>query len=95
MKLIVHLHQQITTTTKNINNMTTATITKTFGQLTIGTVVNFYRSVTADDTNFVVLRQYTDKWGHYTEVLNIETFEKDNFTQHTIIQNCWSIVKEN
>ena len=68
---------------------------KTFGQLTQGTVINFYRPVTADDTNFVVLRQYEDKWGSFTEVLNLETFEKDNFTQHSKIENQWSIVKEN
>jgi hypothetical protein len=73
----------------------TTTETKTFGQLTQGTVVNFYRSVTADDTNFVVLRQYTDKFGHYTEVLNLSTFEKEEFVQHTKIENLWSIVKEN
>ena len=69
--------------------------TKTFGQLTLGTVINFYRSVTADDTNFVVLRQYEDKFGLFTEVLNLETFEKDCFTQHSKIENQWSIVKEN
>ena len=69
--------------------------TKTFGQLTQGTIVNFYRPVTADDTNFVVLRQYEDRWGTFTEVLNLETFEKDSFTQHTKIENIWSIVKEN
>ena len=68
--------------------------TKTFGQLTQGTIVNCYRPVTADDTNFVVLRQYEDRWGTFTEVLNLETFEKDSFTQHTKIENLWSIVKE-
>lgn len=68
---------------------------KTFGQLTQGTVVNFYRSQTADDTNFVVLKQYTDKWGNHTEVLNLETFEKDSFPQHRLVENLWSIVKEN
>ncbi len=67
----------------------------TFGELTQGTVINFYRSVTADDTNFVVLRQYEGKWGHFTEVLNLETFEKDEFPQHSIVQNFWSIVKSN
>lgn len=74
--------------------MTTAG-TKTFGQLTQGTVVKFYRPSTADDTNFVVLKHYTDKWGLSTEVLNLETFEKDSFSQHTKIENLWSIVKEN
>lgn len=69
--------------------------TKTFGQLTQGTVVNFYRSVTADDINFVVLRQYKDRWGDFTEVLNLQNFEKDSFTQHTKIENQWSIVKQN
>ena len=58
--------------------MNTITETKTFGQLTQGTVVNFYRSVTADDTNFVVLRQYAHNMGLlFTEVLNLSTFEKD------------------
>ena len=69
--------------------------TKTFGQLTQGTVINFYRPVTGDDTNFVVLRQYQDRWGSFTEVLNLETFEKDSFTQNTKIVNQWSIVKDN
>lgn len=75
--------------------MTTLIEKKTFGQLTQGTVINFYRSVTADDTNFVVLRQYSDKWGFFTEVLNLSTFEKDSFPQHSIVQNFWSIVKSN
>jgi len=74
--------------------MTTST-SKTFGQLTQGTVINFNRCVTADDTNFVVLRQYSDKWGDFTEVLRLDTFEKDCFTQHTKVENFWSIVKEN
>jgi hypothetical protein len=67
----------------------------TFGQLTIGTVINYSNCVTADDTNFVVLRQFEDRFGNFTEVLNLETFEKDNFTQHSIIGNFWTIVKEN
>jgi hypothetical protein len=73
----------------------TTTETLKFGQLTQGTVINFNRSVTADDTNFVVLKQYEDMFGKFTEVLNLETFEKDTFTQHTKIENFWSIVKEN
>jgi dTDP-4-dehydrorhamnose 3,5-epimerase-like enzyme len=71
------------------------TTINTFAELTQGTVINFYRSTTADDTNFVVLRQYQDQWGLFTEVLNLETFEKDSFTQHTKIENFWSIVKQN
>ena len=71
------------------------TTTETLGQLTQGTVVNFCRPVTADNTNFVVLRQYEDRWGSFTEVLNLETFEKNIFTQSTKIKNEWSIVKEN
>lgn len=74
--------------------MTTAG-TKTFGQLTQGTVVKFYRPATADDINFVVLKHFIDKWGFSTEVLNLETFEKDSFSQYTKIENQWSIVKEN
>ncbi len=71
------------------------TITKTFGQLTVGTVINFYRSTTADDTNYVVLRQYEDRFGNFTEVLNLTTLEKDSFTSHSEIKNFWTIVKEN
>jgi hypothetical protein len=73
----------------------TTTETLKFGQLTQGTVINFNRMVTADDTNFVVLKQYEDMFGKFTEVLNLETFEKDTFTQHTKIENFWSIIKEN
>jgi Cft2 family RNA processing exonuclease len=71
------------------------TSTTTFGELTQGTVINFYRSVTADNTNYVVLRQYQDRFGLHTEVLNLETFEKDEFPQHRIVENSWSIVKAN
>jgi hypothetical protein len=71
------------------------TTTKTFGELKKGTVINFYRSVTADDTNFVVLNQYEDMWGKFTEVLNLSTFEKDSFTQHSKVENFWTIIKEN
>jgi hypothetical protein len=69
--------------------------TKKFGELKQGTVINFYRSVTADDTNFVVLNQYEDMWGKFTEVLNLSTFEKDSFTQHSKVENFWTIIKEN
>lgn len=68
---------------------------KTFAKLTIGTVINFNRCTTADNTNFVVLRQYEDRWGKFTEVLNLESFEKDAFPQHSKIEGHWSIVKEN
>ena len=67
---------------------------KTFGDLKIGTVINYYRCTTADDTNFVVLDQFEDRFGKWTNVLNLETLEKDMFTQHSKIENCWSIVKE-
>lgn len=71
------------------------TITKTFGQLTVGTVINFYRSTTADDTNYVVLRQYEDRFGNFTEVLNLTTLEKDSFMSLSEIKSFWTIVKEN
>jgi len=68
---------------------------KTFGELTQGTVINYRNNVVADDTNFVVLRQYENRFGKWTEVLNLDTYEKDFFTQHTKTQNLWTIVKEN
>jgi len=67
---------------------------KTFSRLKKGTVINFNRATTADDTNFVVLSQYEDNYGKWTEVLNLETLEKDCFMQHTQIINFWSVVKE-
>ena len=69
--------------------------TKTFGQLTIGTVINYSNSITAENTNYVVIKQYNDNFGYFTEVLDLSTFEKDSFTQHSIVYNNWSIVKEN
>jgi len=71
------------------------TTLKTFAQLTQGTVINFRRTTTADDTNYVVLDQFEDRFGLFTQVLNLETFEKDYFTQHTEIKGFWSVVKEN
>ncbi|CAB4204011.1 hypothetical protein UFOVP1393_16 [uncultured Caudovirales phage] len=75
--------------------MTTTFETLKFAELTQGTVINFNRMVTADDTNFVVLKQYEDMWGKFTELLNLDTFEKETITQHTKVENCWSIVKAN
>ena len=69
--------------------------TTTFSQLTLGTVINFNRCVTADDTNYVILRHYEDRFGNFTEVLNLTTLEKDSFTSKTEIKNFWTIVKEN
>jgi len=75
--------------------MKTLETTKTFGQLTQGTVVNYSNMTMADDTNFVVLRQYEDRFGAWTEVLSLDTFEKDCYMQHNKIDGMWSIVKEN
>ena len=75
--------------------MKTTFETLKFAELTQGTVINFNRSVTADDTNFVVLKQYEDMFGRFTELLNLDTFEKDTITQHTKVENFWSIVKAN
>lgn len=68
---------------------------KTFGKLTTGTVVNYTNHVTADNTNFVILEHYEDRWGKSTKVLNMNTLELDSITQHTEIKNQWSIVKDN
>ena len=75
-------------------DMATSIQTLTFGELQIGSVINYSNSVTADDTNYVVLYQYQDKWGSYTMVLNMETLEKDSFAQHTPIHLRWSLVKK-
>lgn len=71
------------------------TTTQTFGQLAPGSVINYYRGVTADNTNYAVLRQYEDRFGSWTEVLNLETFDKDCFSSNTEFTNFWTIVKEN
>jgi len=69
--------------------------TKTFGKLTTGTVINYYCGVTAQDTDFVILEQFESRFGKFTKVLNKETNEIDQFTQHTKIELRWSIIKEN
>lgn len=74
--------------------METSIQTLTFGQLAIGSVVKYSNAIYAEDTNYVVLYQYEDKWGSFTMVLNMETLEKDSFTQHTRIQLRWSLIKE-
>jgi hypothetical protein len=74
--------------------METSIQTLTFGQLAIGSVVKYSNAIYAEDTNYVVLYQYEDKWGAFTMVLNMETLEKDSFTQHTRIQLRWSLIKE-
>jgi hypothetical protein len=86
--MFVYLYQ-LTTTKKHA-----MTISRTFAELTQGSVVNFRRLVTADDTNFVVLGQYKDPYGDFIEVLNLDTFEKESFAQHTKIEGFWSIIKE-
>jgi len=67
---------------------------KIFGNLAIGTVINFNRCTTADNTNYAVLRQYEDRFGLFTEVLNLESFEKDCYPQHSEVTGFWSVVKE-
>ncbi len=82
--------------TNSIKNFRRKNIsTKNFGQLTIGTVINYYCGVTAQDTDYVVLQQLEDRWGKFTKVLNKENNEIERFTQHTEIKLSWSIVKTN
>ena len=73
----------------------TTTQTKKFGELTVGTVINYTNLIIAENVDYVILEQYTDKWGNYTKVLNKETNEIDSFTQKTLVYQRWSIVKEN
>ena len=68
---------------------------ETIGTLTIGTVINYTNNVTATNTNYVILSHYTDKWGYFTKVLNMETLDLDEFTNHTPMTGLWSIIKEN
>ena len=70
-------------------------VVKTFGELTVGTVINYSNMTTAQDTDYVVLYQYEDQWGKWTKVLNKETNEVDMFAQHTKTEIRWRIVKEN
>ncbi len=71
------------------------TTAQSFGTLSTGTVINFNRCTTADNTNYVVLRQYEDQFGSWTEVLNLDSLEKDCYMQHSKVEGSWSIVKEN
>lgn len=62
-------------------------------QLEQGDVINYNNPITAEDINYVVLCHYENKWGKFTEVLNLETYKKESFTQHTRIEKQWSLVK--
>jgi hypothetical protein len=68
---------------------------KTFKELTTGTVINYTNNIVADDIDFVVLKQYSDKFGNFTLLLNKQTNELENITSHTPISVRWSIVKIN
>ncbi len=68
---------------------------KTFGQLTQGTVINSYHPTIGSDTNYAVLAQVEERFGKFTILLNLFTFEKEKIMQHTEVKNQWSIVKEN
>ena len=67
---------------------------KTFGDLKIGTVVNFFRPTTADDTDFVVLKQTESRFGSFTQMLNKKNNNIEPRSQHTEIKGFWKIVKE-
>jgi hypothetical protein len=67
----------------------------TFKELTTGTVINYTNNIVADDIDFVVLKQYSDKFGNFTLLLNKQTNELESITSHTIISVRWSIVKIN
>lgn len=68
------------------------TQTVQIGKLPVGTIINYTNCVTADDTNYLIVSHYSDSWGNFTKVVNLETLEEDHFTQHTLMQNMWSVV---
>lgn len=67
---------------------------KKFGDLEIGTVINFFRPTTADDTDYVVLKHKDTRFGAFTELLDKKSNDIKPYSQHTEIKGCWSIVKE-
>jgi len=73
--------------------MAITTSNQTLGSLEIGTTINYSNCIHAVDTNYKVMNHYADKWGNWTEVLNLETMEFDQFTQHTKMELRWSVVK--
>jgi len=76
---------------------------KTFGELTVGTVVSFRDNETGDNTNYAILRHFGSVVGDWTQILNLKTLCTENKSQHTAIEprwsvpknGYWSIVKEN
>ena len=70
-------------------------VTLTIGQLNSGSVINFSRSTTADNINYVILSHYTDKFGSFTKVLDLNTNEIDEFMSHLELKNLWTLVKAN
>jgi hypothetical protein len=76
--------------------------TQTVGTLAIGQVINFYRSTTADNSNYVVLGQFSDMFGDWTKIMKISKHNKavseywqEQIAQHTQLGNLWTIVKTN
>jgi len=55
--------------------MAITTSNQTLGSLEIGTTINYSNCIHAVDTNYKVMNHYADKWGNWTEVLNLETME--------------------
>lgn len=73
--------------------------TQTVSTLTVGQVINFNRSTTADDSNYVVLGHYSDKFGNWTKIMKISEhnepvteFIQESIAQHTEIGNFWTLI---
>lgn len=66
--------------------------TKTFADLTIGSVVNYYNL--NQDEDYVFLGTYNDGWGDMAKFLEKSTNDIEVYPAKTEIAGFWSTVKE-
>jgi hypothetical protein len=71
------------------------TIFKTLSDLQTGSVIKYINHIHAEDTTYIILRHFTDFYGNWTELLNMESMEKESFMSHKELKQNWWIVKEN
>lgn len=70
-----------------MNTLSNNPETLTFADLKPGDVVNYTQLIHAVDYDMVIIEQYEDRWGKWTKVLKLDTYEFDEKTSHTQIKN--------
>lgn len=88
MKYIMYICITITNKPLKLNIMTT--LNNTFAKLTIGTIVT-YNDMANTDLEFVILDSYSDDFGTWVNVMNLETKNIEPMKANTEIGNKWTV----